>query len=260
MKIPIYQIDAFSGRVFSGNPAAVCPLEEWLEDSVLQGIALENNLSETAFFVSENSDEYHIRWFTPVTEVDLCGHATLAAGFVVLNNLDQSLDQVAFKSRSGRLVVARDGELLSMDFPSQRPLPCDIPRALIEGLGREPIDVQCSEDYLALFSSEKDVLDLNPDIRKLIELDRRGVIVTAKGNEVDFVSRFFAPKFGINEDPVTGSAHCALTPYWAKKLNKKDLHARQVSPRGGELFCKDRDDRVVIAGQAVQFMYGHITV
>lgn len=260
MRIPIYQVDAFSGRVFSGNPAAVCPLEDWLDDSVLQGIALENNLSETAFFVSEEGGAYHIRWFTPVAEVDLCGHATLAAAFVIFNYLDKSINSISFRSRSGRLAVVQEGELLAMDFPSQPPHPCEIPETLTKALGSKPLEVLASEDYLALFSKEEDIIALNPDTGMLMEVDRRGVIVTAKGNEVDFVSRFFAPKFGIHEDPVTGSAHCALTPYWAKKLNRKDMHARQVSPRGGELFCKDRGDRVVIAGQAVQFMHGHIMV
>jgi PhzF family phenazine biosynthesis protein len=259
MRIPIYQIDAFSGQVFSGNPAAVCPLEEWLGDSVLQGIALENNLSETAFFVKEEQG-YHIRWFTPVAEVDLCGHATLAATFVILSYFDKRANEVHFRSRSGKLTVSREGELFAMDFPSLPPSPCETPEALTKGLGRQPIEVLRSEDYLALFPSEKDVCDLNPDMRMLTELEGRGVIVTAKGNEVDFVSRFFLPKLGINEDSVTGSAHCALTPYWAKKLNKKELQARQVSPRGGELICKDRGDRVVIAGKAAQFMEGTITI
>jgi len=259
MRIPIYQIDAFSGRVFSGNPAAVCPLEEWLDDSVLQAIARENNLSETAFFVPEGSG-YHIRWFTPVAEVDLCGHATLAASFVILDYFDKSVKQITFRSRSGKLTVVREGELLAMDFPSQPPFSCKVPKELIQGLGTEPLEVLCSEDYLALFLREEEVLNLNPDMRILKELDLRGVIATAKGNKVDFVSRFFAPRFGIDEDPVTGSAHCALIPYWAKKLGKKNMHARQISPRGGELFCKDRGDRVVIAGKAVKFMEGHITI
>lgn len=258
-RIPIYQIDAFTSRVFSGNPAAVCPLEGWLDDSVLQAIAQENNLSETAFFVPE-AGRYHIRWFTPVAEVDLCGHATLATAFLILNYFDQSSDSVSLRSRSGMLRVVREGDLFAMDFPSQPPSPCANPKELVEGLGREPLEVLGSEDYLVLFSSEKDILDLNPDMRLLMKVDRRGVITTAKGKAVDFVSRFFAPKFGVNEDPVTGSAHCALVPYWAKKLNKRDLHARQISQRGGELFCKDRGDRVVIAGQAALYMEGHITI
>ena len=259
MNISIYQIDAFSNRVFAGNPAAVCPLEEWLEDSALQAIAQENNLSETAFFVPEENG-YHIRWFTPVAEVDLCGHATLATAFVIFNYLEPSLSEVNFSSRSGRLTVVRENELLSMDFPSQPPLPCEAPKELVNGLRKEPLEVLCSEDYFVLFSSEKQIRELNPDMGMLKKLDLRGVIVTAKGNKVDFVSRFFAPKFGIDEDPVTGSAHCALTPYWANKLKKKNLHAHQVSQRGGELFCKDCGDRVKISGRAVKFMEGSIAI
>ena len=259
MNIPIYQIDAFSNRVFAGNPAGVCPLEEWLEDSVLQAIAQENNLSETAFFVTEENG-YHIRWFTPVAEVDLCGHATLATAFVIFNYLEPSLSEVNFSSRSGKLTVVRENELLSMDFPSQPPLPCEAHKELVNGLRREPLEVLCSKDYFVLFSSEKQIRELNPDMGMLKKLDLRGVIVTAKGNKVDFVSRFFAPKFGIDEDPVTGSAHCALTPYWANKLKKKNLHAHQVSQRGGELFCKDCGDRVKISGRAVKFMEGSIAI
>jgi len=259
MKIPIYQIDAFSSKVFSGNPAAVCPLEEWLEDSLLQAIAQENNLSETAFFVPEGSG-YHIRWFTPVAEVNLCGHATLATAFVIFSYFETSRSQVTFSSRSGRLAVVKEDELLSMDFPSQPPVPCEAPKELLDGLRKEPLEVLCSEDYVAVFSIENDIIELNPDMGILKKLDLRGVVVTAQGNNVDFVSRFFAPKFGIDEDPVTGSAHCALTPYWSNKLNKKNLHAYQVSQRGGELFCKDSGNRVIISGRAVQFMEGSITI
>jgi len=259
MKIPIYQIDAFSNRVFTGNPAAVCPLEEWLGDSLLQAIAQENNLSETAFFVPVESG-YHIRWFTPVAEVDLCGHATLATAFVIFNYLDTSSSQITFSSKSGKLTAVRANEMISMDFPAQPPIPCEPPRELLDGLKKEPLEILCSEDYFIVFSSENDVIELSPDMGKLKKLDLRGVIVTAKGNKVDFVSRFFAPKFGIDEDPVTGSAHCALTPYWAKKLNKKSVHAHQVSQRGGELFCTDCGDRVVIAGGAAKFMEGSITI
>jgi PhzF family phenazine biosynthesis protein len=259
MKIPLYQIDAFSNHIFSGNPAAVCPLKEWLEDSLLQAIAQENNLSETAFFVPEGNG-YHIRWFTPVAEVDLCGHATLATAFVIFNYFDTSSSHVSFHSKSGRLYVVKEEELLSMDFPSQPPELCEAPKELLDGIGKEPLEVLCSEDYVAVFSSENDIIELNPDMAILKKLDLRGVIVTAQGKNVDFVSRFFAPKFGVNEDPVTGSAHCALTPYWANKLNKKDLHAHQVSQRGGELFCKDCGNRVIISGRAVQFMEGSITL
>jgi len=257
--MPLYQIDAFASKVFLGNPAAVCPLESWLDDSVLQAIAQENNLSETAFLVPTEHG-YHIRWFTPVAEVDLCGHATLASAFVVFTHLEPSGVEVSFNSRSGRLTVTRDDDLLTMDFPSLPPVPCEAPSDLIKGLGGEPIEVCCSEDYVAVFSEEDDIRNLRPDFEMLRELDLRGVAVTAKGRSVDFVSRFFAPKYGVNEDPVTGSAHCSLTPYWARKLNKRDLHARQVSKRGGELFCRDCGDRVAISGRAVVYMEGSITI
>ena len=259
MKIPIYQIDAFTSRVFSGNPAAVCPLESWLEDSLLQAIAQENNLSETAFFIPQG-EGYHIRWFTPVAEVDLCGHATLASAFVVFAHLEPSGVVVSFNSKSGRLTVTRDDDLLTMDFPSLSPVPCEAPDVLIKGLGKEPVEVLRSEDYVGVFSAEDDIRDLRPDFETLNELDLRGVAVTAKGKAVDFVSRFFAPKYGINEDPVTGSVHCSLTPYWAGKLRKRDLRAYQVSKRGGELFCKDCGDRVRISGRAVAFMEGSIII
>ncbi len=237
----------------------MCPLEEWLGDSLLQGIASENNLSETAFFVPENNG-YRIRWFTPTMEVDLCGHATLATAFVVFHSLVTSSNEIRFFSRSGELIVQRDENLLSMDFPARPPEPCATPKELMEGLGKEPLEVLRSEDYFAVFSNEEEILNLKPNMQKLRKLDLRGVIATAKGNDADFVSRFFAPKFGINEDPVTGSAHCALTPYWAKKLKKQRLFARQVSKRGGEIFCENRGERVVISGKAVKFMEGVITL
>lgn len=259
MKIPLYQIDAFTGHVFHGNPAAVCPFEEWLDDSVMRAIAQENNLSETAFFVKEGED-YRIRWFTPVAEVDLCGHATLASGFVIFNYLDPTINEVTFHSRSGPLRVGRTGELLSMDFPSQPPRSCSQPRELVYGLGGEPLEALCSEDYVVVFQSEGDIRGLDPDMEMLKRLNMRGVIVTARGDEVDFVSRFFAPKLGVDEDPVTGSAHCALIPYWSRRLGKHDLHAHQVSKRGGELFCADHGDRVSIAGRAVKYMEGTITI
>jgi len=259
MQIPLYQIDAFSSQVFSGNPAAVCPLEEWLDDSVLQAIAQENNLSETAFFVPETSG-YGVRWFTPTSEVDLCGHATLAAAFVIFNDIDTTLREVTFRSRSGKLRVFREEKLLSMDFPSQPPVPCEVRQDLIHGLGKRPMELLRSEDYLAVFGRDKDILELDPDMRALKRLDLRGVIVTARGEAVDFVSRFFAPKYGVDEDPVTGSAHCALTPYWSNRLGKKMLRARQVSRRGGELYCTDCGDRVIISGHAVKFMEGTVTI
>ena len=259
MEIPLFQIDAFTGRVFGGNPAAVCPLKNWLNEAVLQAIAQENNLSETAFFVPAE-DGYHIRWFTPVAEVDLCGHATLATAYVILNIMDPSLSRVSFRSRSGILTVSKEGDLLSMDFPSQAPHPCDAPTDLLEGLGKRPLEVLCSEDFFVVFSNEREVREVVPDMTKLKNVSLRGVIVTALGEESDFVSRFFAPKYGIPEDPVTGSAHCALTPYWSARLKKKALKAHQVSKRGGELFCSDHGERVMVAGRAVKYLEGMITL
>lgn len=258
MNIPIYQVDAFTAAVFKGNPAAVCPLHAWLDDGTMQLIARENNLSETAFFATED-DHYRIRWFTPVEEVDLCGHATLAAAFVIFTELDPACTRVLFDSKSGPLRVERRGELLSMDFPSQPPEPCDPPAALIDGLAREPSAVLRSADYLAVYDHEDDVRSLRPHMDLLRQVDLRGVIVTAPGTASDFVSRFFAPRLGIDEDPVTGSAHCALTPYWSARVGKKDLHALQVSDRGGELLCRDNGERVIISGRAVKYMQGTIT-
>jgi len=259
MDIPLYQVDAFASSVFSGNPAAVCPLREWIPESLMQSIAQENNLSETAFLVPEG-DAYRIRWFTPEAEVDLCGHATLASAYVIFDFLDPGRTQVSFQSRSGLLQVSRERDLLVMDFPSQPPHACEVPAELLTALGTEPQTVLCSEDYFVVFSGEEEVSGLKPDMNELKKLDLRGVIVTAPGRDVDFVSRFFAPGIGIPEDPVTGSAHCALVPYWAKRLRKKELRARQVSRRGGELFCRDLDGRVGIAGRAVLYMTGTIHV
>ncbi len=257
MKIPLYQIDAFTSTLFRGNPAAVCPLEEWLEDQQMQAIAAENNLSETAFLVPRD-DYYDLRWFTPVTEVDLCGHATLASAYVVFQFLNTALTRVEFSTKSGILAVERDGSLLSMNFPSRPASPCDIPDDLAQALGVQPKEVLLSRDYLILYESEDIVRSLHPNMEQLLKLDCLGIIVTARGKDVDFVSRFFAPKAGIPEDPVTGSAHCTLVPYWSQKLNKKRLHALQVSQRGGELFCEDLDDRVKISGHAVTYLEGFI--
>jgi len=258
-EIPIYQIDAFTGKVFAGNPAAVCPLKEWLDDDVMQSIAAENNLSETAFFVKE-AIGYRIRWFTPVTEVDLCGHATLASGFVFFKYIKPDSRKVDFHSNSGPLSVTRNGELLALNFPAQPPKPCEAPAALLEGLRKEPSEVLCSEDFLVVYPTERDIVQLQPDFAQLNKLGLRGVIVTAKGDKADFVSRFFAPTFGINEDPVTGSAHCELMPFWAERMQKDELHALQLSKRGGELFCKMTGDRVIISGQAVEYLKGTMTI
>ena len=260
MKIQLYQIDAFASRVFAGNPAAVCPLEKWLEDDLMQAIAMENNLSETAFFVSLDKG-YHIRWFTPASEVDLCGHATLASAYVLFTYLDPSMAKVSFHSRSGLLTVSKQGDLLSMDFPSQPPVPCKAPGRTDRSPGQEALGGVAVTGLLCCSSpARRTIRALDPDMSLLKKIDLRGVTVTAKGKDVDFVSRFFAPKYGVNEDPVTGSAHCALVPYWANKLGKKDLLAHQVSKRGGELFCRDQGDRVIISGRAVAYMEGVISI
>lgn len=257
MQIPIYQVDAFSSRVFSGNPAAVCPLERWLPDDQMQAIAAENNLSETAFFV-RHGDRFDLRWMTPATEVDLCGHATLASAFVIFEYLDPARPAVSFDTKSGPLEVTRKGGLLSMDFPARPPQPVEAHPDLVRALGGEPVEVLGSRDYLVVYRSEEEVRGLQPDMALLARLDRFAVIVTAPGREADFVSRFFAPARGVPEDPVTGSAHCTLVPYWAAKLGKKELHALQVSRRGGELWCEDLGSRVTIAGHAVLYMQGRI--
>ncbi len=259
MRIPLYQVDAFSGRVFAGNPAAVCPLTHWLDEATMQAIAAENNLAETAFLVREG-DGYAIRWFTPNQEVDLCGHATLASGFVVLNQLDPGARAVTFRSKSGPLEVTRDGERLVLDFPARPPAPCDRPAAIDRALGLAPREVLRSRDYLAVFGSESEVRSLVPRMEDVAALDALGVIATAPGRDADFVSRFFAPRAGVPEDPVTGSAHCTLVPYWAARLGRKKLHALQVSRRGGELWCEDRGERVRIAGRAVRYLEGAIEV
>lgn len=245
MKIPFYQVDAFSKKIFGGNPAAVCILESWLETKVLQAIAEENNLSETAFLVPKSKGQHYLRWFTPVVEVDLCGHATLADAFVIFSFLDSMLSSVAFETASGLLSVARSGELLSMDFPTRKPKPIDKNPLVSQALGAEPLEVFKSRDLLAVFHDESTIRNINPDFNKLKQIkDSFAVIVTAPGEKSDFVSRFFAPQAGIPEDPVTGSAHCTLIPYWAERLKKNQLHAFQLSPRGGELFCENAGDRV----------------
>ena len=257
--IPIYQVDAFvtGDGPFTGNPAAVCPLEEWLDEAVMQRIAAENNLAETAFLVGAQGN-YRIRWFTPQTEVDLCGHATLAAAAIIFDRIEPALDRVTFCSQSGPLAVARDADRLALDFPSRPPLPCEVPDALLAGLGRTPLEIRASRDYLARFASEEEVRSLRPDFARLTGLDRLGVIVTAPGHDSDFVSRFFAPNAGIPEDPVTGSAHCTLIPYWSEILGKKALFARQVSERGGALWCGQEGDRVRIAGRTALYLEGSI--
>jgi PhzF family phenazine biosynthesis protein len=259
MRIAMYQVDAFASRPFAGNPAAICPLEAWLDDERMQSIAFENNLSETAFFVPDG-DGYALRWFTPATEVDLCGHATLASAFVVFRHLAPQRESVQFQTRSGPLTVSRCGERLAMDFPSRPAVPVEAHPRLVPALGMPPKEILSARDYMLVYGTEGEVRALKPDMAGLMDIDRFAVIVTAPGNDCDFVSRFFAPAKGVPEDPVTGSAHCTLIPYWSRRLAKRALFARQVSARGGELWCEDLGDRVQIAGQAVEFFSGSITV
>ena len=261
MKIPIYQVDAFTSEVFSGNPAAVCLLDARIDDHRLQSIAAENNLSETAFLV-KNDSGLDLRWFTPATEVALCGHATLASAFVLFNCLKWQDETIRFQTRmSGELTVAKRDDLLEMDFPSRPPHTIKPPAGLKEALGVAPEKILGSEeDLLVVLDSEKAVREVRPDFAALERIPCRGVIITAKGDRSDFVSRFFAPRVGVPEDPVTGSAHCVLTPYWAGVLGKNNLHAFQVSKRGGELFCKLAGDRVKISGKAALYMEGTITI
>ena len=261
MRIPLYQIDAFADGPFTGNPAAVCPLDAWLPAEVMQAIAAENNLSETAFFVAQG-EGYGLRWFTPSTEVDLCGHATLASAYVVFRWLQPERRRITFQTQeAGPLTVARDGDLLALDFPSRPPEPCAMPEALAAALGRRPAALLAARDYLAIYDHADDITALAPDFAALAALDRFAVIVTAPGTGgVDFVSRFFAPARGVDEDPVTGSSHCTLIPYWAERLGKTRLAARQLSRRGGTLSCALDGSRVTIAGRAVLYLEGTITV
>lgn len=261
MRLPIYQVDAFTDSLFGGNPAAVCPLAAWLPDATMQAIAAENNLSETAFFVREG-DDYALRWFTPSVEVDLCGHATLASGHVVMNFLEPQRDSVSFRTlKAGTLVVARRGTLLVMDFPARPAAPTETPAGLLAALGGNPREVLRARDHLVVYGTAAEIAALKPDLVALANVDCWAAIVTAPGeNGVDFVSRFFAPAQGIPEDPATGSSHTTLTPYWAKRLGKTELEGRQLSRRGGALHCTLSGDRVSIAGRAVLYLEGHISV
>ena len=260
MKLQIYQVDAFTQKIFAGNPAAICPLDRWLDADLMQKIALENNLSETAFFVKKD-DVYEIRWFTPTFEIDLCGHATLGSAFVIFDVLKLESEIVKFHShKSGELSVAKKEDLFILDFPSRPPVECEIPERLIEAIGKQPREVLKSRDYFLVYETEDEIAGIAPDFAELLEIDTRAVIVTAKGENCDFVSRFFAPEVGVTEDPVTGSAHCTLIPYWAEKLGRNELFARQISARGGELFCELKGDRVKIGGNAVLYLKGEIYV
>jgi PhzF family phenazine biosynthesis protein len=260
MNVPIYQVDAFSSKLFGGNPAAVCPLDDWLPDATLQSIAAENNLADTAYYIRKNG-KFHLRWFTPATEVDLCGHATLAAAHVIMDLRREVADgRVVFESKSGELIVHRDGDRYALDFPARPPVETAFDDKLFAALGATPRLVLGARDLFCVFDTEAEVLAVQPNMEKLAAVDCFAVIVTAPGTDCDFVSRFFAPARGIPEDPVTGSAHCTLVPYWAARLGKTKLFARQVSPRGGELWCEHRGDRVTIAGRAVKYLEGTINV
>lgn len=258
MTIRIYQIDAFADKMFSGNPAAVCPLDNWLPDETLQNIAMENNLAETAFYVNEK-EGLRIRWFTPTVEVDLCGHATLATAFVLFNHENYGGDKIIFNSRSGPLTVTKSGNLLTLNFPLDTLVEVPTIPELEKGLGLKSIKtLKGKTDYMLVFENEEQIKNMSPDFKLIGTVQARGIIVTAKGNTVDFVSRFFGPQSGIDEDPVTGSAHTSLTPYWAQALNKIELDALQLSKRQGKLKCKLVGDRVEISGTAISFMTGTV--
>ncbi len=268
MRIPLFHVDAFTNQPFHGNPAAVCPLQEWLDDALLLKVAAENNFSETAFFVARDKHgvkHYDLRWFTPRCEVRLCGHATLASGYVILNLLQPGFQTVRFETRlSGALTVSKDGEKLAMDFPAMSAKTCaSLPEALIQGLGTAPRPssfLEANETYIAVYENQTGIEDIRPDFARLEELHPLAVAATAPGEESDFVSRYFAPSYGIPEDPVTGSAHCALTPYWTERLKKAQLYARQLSERGGELWCAMAGDRVSIKGNAVLTLHGTLQI
>lgn len=258
MNLPIYQIDAFTNNIFQGNPAAVVVLNEWIESKLMQKIAAENNLAETAFIAKDN-DEYRIRWFTPVCEVDLCGHATLASAHLVIYHLEPQRKQVTFHSKSGDLNVQVKEALLSMSLPAAQSTKVDPPEELAEALKVKPAELYKSDDFMAVYNDENTILEMDPDFEMLKKLDARGIIVTAPGDTVDFVSRFFAPAIGVKEDAVTGSAHTKLVPYWSKRLNKKELTAEQLSERSGKLRCVDLDDRVELLGNARTYLKGEIS-
>ncbi|MBK8606873.1 MAG: PhzF family phenazine biosynthesis protein [Chitinophagaceae bacterium] len=260
MKLTIYQIDAFADKLFAGNPAAVIPLDKWIDDSLMQQLAMENNLAETAFFVPKGND-FEIRWFTPALEINLCGHATLASAFVLFNFLEYKKNLVTFHSKSGLLVVSRNGDLLNMDFPSWKPeLITEYPSELLASLGNPEITgVYSNREYLVELMNEQEVRRCTPDFSLMKKVDKM-VIITAPGKEVDFVSRFFAPTAGIDEDPVTGSAHSQLIPFWSNKLGKDIMQAKQLSKRGGDIYCEQKGERVIMGGQCVFYMKGEIEI
>ncbi len=262
MTIDIYQVDAFSSTLFKGNPAAVCPLKEWIPDDILLNIAKENNLAETAYFVHKYDNVFHLKWFTPEIEMDLCGHATLASAFVIMECLDYKFGVVIFETMSGELIVRKNGSQFEMNFPSRPAEPSALPDIIKESLSIQPKEVFKARDYVLVYENEEAVsnLSVNASLLDHINIDPGGIIVTARGNTSDFVSRFFTPGAAVFEDPVTGSAHCTLTPFWAGRLKKNDLFARQISERGGELWCRLENDRVYIKGSAVKYLQGNIKI
>lgn len=261
MIMKYYVIDAFADILFEGNPAGVCIMAVWLPDELMQKIAIENNLSETAFAVKVTEACYHIRWFTPGGEIDLCGHATLATAYVLMNYYDTALMRIRFTTLSGDLIVVRDGDLYEMDFPNKLPKPHELTQQMVEALGIVPVETYLDRDLMFVLESESDVRSLNPDFTKLAALsDGLGVLVTAKSEQYDFVSRCFFPKLKVEEDPVCGSAHCNFIPYWAERLNKQEMTARQVSKRGGTLYCKLAGDRVKISGRSVLYSIADLFV
>jgi len=262
MIIDIYQIDAFTTQLFHGNPAAVCPLNEWLPDDVLLNIAKENNLAETAYFVHKHDNIFYLRWFTPEIEMDLCGHATLATAYVILSCLNYDFDSLIFETLSGELSITKSNNQLEMSFPSRPAQKALLPQIIKDSLSIQPLEVYLARDYILLYNSEEDIANLKVNAAKLeqINLDPGGIIATAKGKASDFVSRFFTPGAAIFEDPVTGSSHCTLVPFWTERLNKTSLHARQISERGGDLFCRLDNNRVFIKGSAVKYLKGQIEI
>jgi len=260
MKIKMYQVDAFTGKLFSGNPAAVCILDKWLPEDFMQNIAMENNLAETAFVVKEQ-ENYHIRWFTPKAEVALCGHATLASGHVIFNHLNEKKEEIIFQSKSGELKVRKEGKVLILNFPTDIIHEIEIPSTIAEAIGLHPVGAYKGRtDYMLIYQDQAQIEKIQPDFRKLKQTNARGIMVTAPGKESDFVSRFFAPAVGVDEDPVTGSAHTSLIPYWAKTLGKTEMSAIQLSSRRGYLNCKYLGDRVEIGGKAITYLTAEIDV
>ncbi len=259
MKLKLYQIDAFAKNTFEGNPAAVCPLDNWIDESIMQKIANENNLSETAFFVKDKN-QFYIRWFTPSKEVDMCGHATLASAYVIFDILNYQESEIVFNSKSGILKVSKENDRFKMNFPIQEIEKCNIPDNILKAFETKPIECYKSMDYLLIFEEEENIINASPNLELLKDIDARGVIITSQSKEYDFINRFFAPKYGIDEDPVTGSAFTQLVPYWNRVLKKDNFKAKQVSKRAGEVFCRIENNRVEISGYAIKYLEGVIEV